>query len=165
MMSTGRSDRDQPPRWRVIAAFLIAPLVSAFALACYLPAYDGLPHTSDRIIRSTALYCFFGGYPSALVVGVPAYLLLRRRLKPTWLNCTIAGAVVAAAPSLLLMIVPTPGAFEQTGEHITVLNGVRTAWGWMEGLQGVAGIGAVGLIGGLAFWLIAVAGWRRTASA
>lgn len=157
--------RDRPPRWRIIAAFLIAPLVAAFVLACYLPAYDGLPHISDRIIRSTALYCFFGGYPTSLAFGVPAYLLLRRRVKPTWWACALAGGAVAAAPWLFLTLLP-PGAatFEQTGQHVTVQNGVRTLWGWIEGLGFAGEIGALGLIGGLCFWLVAVAGWRPRAA-
>jgi hypothetical protein len=151
----------QPPLWRVIAAFTGAPVAAALLLACAQPAFDGLPNIVDRIVRTFAMYLVFGACPPTVLVGLPTYLTLRKRLRPTPLNCAFVGAAVASLPWLLLVVLP--GAdYVFDGGHITVDHGQRTLWGWLD--LGAA-FGALALLGGFAglvFWVIAAAGSRRT---
>jgi hypothetical protein len=150
----------QPPLWRVLAAFAGAPVAAALALACVLPAYDGLPNLLDRIFRTFLLYLIIGACPPAVLVGLPTYLVLRRRLRPTPLNCAFAGAAEASLPWLLLAII-LPGAdYSFDGGHITVEHGQKTVWGWL-GLGAASGwLALLGAFAGLVFWVIAAAGWK-----
>src|SRR5580658_5529325 len=122
----------QPPLWRVLAAFAGAPLAAALILACIQPAYDGLPSPADRIFRTFLLYLIIGAIPPTVLVGIPVYLVLRKRLRPTPLNCALAGAVVASLPWLILAVV-LPGAdYASIGRHVTVEHGQRTVWWWLD---------------------------------
>ena len=112
-----------------------------------------------------ALFAFFGAYPAALIFGVPAFLILRRRLKPRVINCVLVGGVVAAAPWLLLVLFGSNPDYAVVGTHITVQHGLKTLWGWIDGLKMVGWIFGLGLIGGLAFWTAAVFDPRRRALA
>jgi hypothetical protein len=149
-----------PIRWRIVAAFLLAPLIAAFALACFQPLYAGLPSLSDRILRTTLLYVLFGGYPAALVLGVPAFLILRKKLRPSALNCAVTGAVVASFPWLLLGLISNPDYAYSNG-HITHQNGAKTWWGWVDLFTSVSDIAALGGLAGVVFWAIAAAGISR----
>lgn len=150
----------KPPLWRIFLGFLFAPIAAGFALACFEPLYAGLPDMSDRIMRSAFDYGVIGGYPTALIFGAPMYLWLRNRLKPSLINCSLTGGAVAAAPWLIIAILPSPAISEQTGPHVTVANHIRTIWGWFEAGDFIAKMGGVGLIGGGCFWLVAAAGHR-----
>jgi len=63
-----------PPKGRLIAAFVCAPLASALAFACFEPLYAGLPNYIDRVFRTFLWYFLIGGLPTAAAVGVPTYL-------------------------------------------------------------------------------------------
>jgi len=45
-----------PPKGRLIAAFVCAPLASALAFACFEPLYAGLPNYIDRVFRTFLWY-------------------------------------------------------------------------------------------------------------
>ncbi len=49
--------------------------------------------------------------------------------------------------------------------HDTVIDGVRTVWGWIYEIESALFIGAFGLLGGLTFWLVVTRGGRPTKSA
>ena len=150
----------QPKIWRIALAFLIAPLVPA-AVAPIATIFDGLPNGS--YLRTVALFALFGAYPATIIFGVPALLILRRRLKPRFVYVALAGGFVAAAPWLLLVLFgPNPDA-ASTGTQVTVQAGHKTLWGWIEDLRMVGGIFLLGLIGGVAFWLVAVCRFRTDA--
>jgi hypothetical protein len=150
----------QPPLWRVIAAFAGAPLAAAFLLACIQPAYDGLPSLADRVFRTFIIYLFIGACPPTVLVGLPTYLILRKRLRPTPLNCALAGAGVASLPWLLL-VVALPGAdYAFDGGHITVEHGQKTLWGWLDLGTASGALALLGAFAGLVFWVIAAAGRR-----
>jgi hypothetical protein len=151
-----------PPLWTIIAAFFAAPTVAALVMACLEPLYAGLPSLADRIVRSALIYCLFGAYPMTLIFGVPAFFLLRRRLRPSALNCGLAGASVAGIPSLILAIMPNGTAESIDDGHVTVLHGHRTMWGWLFAGQGVLEMAAFGLLAGLVFWAIVAVGSKRS---
>ena len=143
----------QPKGWRIALAFFIAPLVPA-AVASIATIFDGLPNGSYP--KTVALFALFGAYPAPIIFGVPAFLFLRRRLKPRFVYVVLAGGFVAAAPWLLLVLLgPNPDT-ASIGTHLTVQAGHKTLWGWIEDLRMVGGVFLLGLIGGVAFWLVAV---------
>jgi hypothetical protein len=145
------------PRWRVAAAFVITPLMAALALACFQPAYDGLASLADRILRTTILYAVFGVYPTTAVLGVPAFLFLKDRVRASPLNCAATGAVIASLPWLTLGLISNT-EFAFSNGHVTHQNGSMTWWGWLDLLISVGEIAAVGALAGIFFWCIAAAG-------
>lgn len=148
------------PKWRVAAGFIVAPFVVATALAWTMPLYAGLPNLLDRVIRTLPWYLIIGGYIPSLLLGVPLYLLLRKRVAPTLLNCLIAGAAVAAIPCALLGL-PTFSTEESLGSQQTVIDGHKTLLGWMYLAQNIGEMALLGGIAGTVFWLVAAAGERQ----
>ena len=155
-----RVEREYPPAWRVLLGFVVAPAIAALLMATLMPAYDGLP-MPERIWKSAQIYTLVGAYPSALIFGLPAYLLLRRHLDPTIVKCMSVGASVAALPWLILSILPSGATQESVGGRATVIDGQRTLYGWMLNAESVLQIATFGAVGGLMFWLIVV-GQRPT---
>jgi hypothetical protein len=145
-----------PPRWRVVAAFLVAPFMAALAMAWIEPLYAGIPNLAERVGKTLIWYCLIGAYPTTLVFGVPLFLALRRRVPATALNCILAGGVVAACRWIILLILPPPaGSGAIDGGQVTILNGQRTLAGWLYGAQSVAEVAGSGLLAGLVFWIVA----------
>ena len=132
-----------PRPWRIVAAFIITPLLAAFALACIQPLYAGLTSLPDRIFRTTMIYTFFGGYPAALVIGFPAFMFLRHRVNASALNCAGAGAIVASLPWLLLGLISNP-KYAYSNGHVTHQNGAKTWAGWVDLFAFVGEIAALG---------------------
>jgi hypothetical protein len=98
------------PLRRVVLAFLAAPA----AIAIILGIAAGLSQVRFGIesilfygVATAGVGLFVVAYPLTLVVGVPAYLLLRRRTTLTIAKAIVAGALVAGVPfSLLLALGP-----------------------------------------------------------
>lgn len=156
MLSTGAS----PAAWRVAVAFVAAPLVVAVGLAWAEPPYGG-PDRMRRVVEAGIAYALVGAYPPALLLGVPAFLALRRRLRPTALNCMLVGAAVAALPWLLLGPL-LPGSDDATiMGRATRIDGRTTPWGWFLLARFVAMTAGAGAVGGAVFWLTAAARMPR----
>ena len=152
-------DRTYPPAWRVALAFALAPGAAALFMALLTPAYDGLPSWFERVWRTAQILSAIGAYPSALVFGLPAYLMLRRHFSANLLGCLIVGFVVAALPWALLLI--GSGASEASiNGRATVINGQTTAYGWLKNAEFLLTIGLFGAFGGFVFWAVAAAGHR-----
>lgn len=144
-----------PPWWRILLAFAVVPLIASAGMASLQPGFAGLPFL-ERIARTTFVHAVFGAYPSVLILGVPAYLLFRRRLQPSLLNCVWVAAAVAALPwAILGFATPDEAAIEG---RITVIGGVRTLWGWVYFARVALTLCLVGGIAGAIFWVIAM--WR-----
>src|SRR5690242_2779626 len=132
-MDTLTRKRAEPPIWRIVTAFLIAPGAAAFLMAILMPAYDGINAPFERIWRSAVAFALFGAYPTTLLVGLPAFFLLRKRLAPKLINCSLAGAVVAALPWLILSLLGRPDTASIDGKA-TIAEGSYTAYGWITNL-------------------------------
>ena len=146
-----------PRLWRVALGFLVAPLaggaaISAMALADASPLSDAFSFA--------ALAVLYGGYPPALVLGIPAYLALRRRVRPRPATLALAGGTIAILPWLWAMYWPglRAGVSSQVGNCVSEINGATTWCGHLENAKYLALIFAAGAVGGLAFWLCAA--WR-----
>lgn len=140
---------------RIGAAFLLAPLVGSFALALIQPAYDGLPYW-DRVARTTYLYALLGAYPQTLVFGVPAFFILRPRVKPSALSCGVTGALVAIVPWLLLNLMMGGLNTPTAGEELPIQEKQPTWFGLVGLLTSLGWLAAAGAFAGVAFWAIAV---------
>jgi hypothetical protein len=140
----------------------VAPLAAALVFACFEPAYEGLSDYGDRIFQTFISTSLLGALPTALVIGVPVFLVLRTRIAPSAINCIVAGSIVAAFPWLILTVLPQTGVdYAFDNGHTTIVNGQKTVWGWIQVAQFVIEVGAFGLIGGFVFWVVAIAGGRK----
>ena len=146
-----------PSRLRVALAFVTAPSMAALLMAIAMPAYDGMESNLERIWLTAKIYALVGAYPTALLLGIPAYFLLRKRLKPTWVNCALVGGAVAALPWLLLTALPTAD-HSSVGGRATIIDGHTTSYGWLVNLQSVGTIAVFGAIAGGVFWLTTMGG-------
>lgn len=103
---------------------------------------------------SVARITFFVALAHAVLLGVPAYLLLRPRLRVGFIACCIGGFAVGAVPlGILGLFTMTMLTSASTGGTPTVVNHVPTLAGWIEYAEGVGWAGLLGLIGGVAFWI------------
>lgn len=159
-MYTVRHERSYPPIWRIIAAFFIVPGVAALVMAILMPAYDGISDPLERIWRSALVFAVVGAYPATVILGVPAFFILRQRFEATLLNCSLTGAVVAALPWLILSLL-SPLDSASIGGRATILHGSLTPYGWLTNLTSIGQIALFGAAGGMLFWLIAAAGWKN----
>jgi hypothetical protein len=104
------------------------------------------------------LVVIFGGYPATVLLGLPAYFVLRRRLSPGLIAVALAGGLIAAAPWPALMLLSSNPDDAWIGSCHTVIDG-RTTWcGYLEGMKFVALVFCLGATGGITFWICAV--WR-----
>jgi hypothetical protein len=154
-----QNEASRPSRWRVAAAFVFAPAIAALAFCVLNPMYPPSADFASEIWKAVPLVTVVGGYVPALVFGLPAYLILQTRLRPTVLSCAIVGAVVAALPWALLAFLPGAEEASVDGRQM-VVHGRLTWFGFYEGAKLVGSVGLFGGLGGFAFWLIAAAGHR-----
>jgi hypothetical protein len=138
----------RPKAWRVLLGFLLAPLMPAILFS--------LIASGDLSTVSAAL--IFGGYPPAIVLGVPAYLLLRNRLSPHFWLAMLAGGIIAALPWVALALLPPAASYAEVGQCVSVIDGKHTWCGFWESAKFASIVFALGALGGLVFWLCAV--WR-----
>ncbi|WJY18543.1 hypothetical protein QQS45_13160 [Alteriqipengyuania flavescens] len=156
-----KSEEEFIPSGKSLAlATLIAPAVAAILLALGQPLYSGLDYL-ERVWRTAIDFAAFA-YVLTLTLGVPALLLLYRRVRFNAVNCALTGAAIAALPWIILSMFGPAADTARVGGRATVLNGVRTAYGhWLE-LQFIGIIAIVGGVAGFLFWGITIAIDRRT---
>ena len=115
----------RPNPWRVVLGFVLAPLLAA-GLFCIL--------TGDIDFRLFKLAMFVGAYPATIVFGVPAYFLLRGRVRPRLVTLAAVGGVISIIPWLIIFMMP--GAdYAEVGNCVTVVNGRTTLCGYFENLK------------------------------
>lgn len=154
-----------PPAWRIVAAFLFAPLFAALAIGWMQPMFFGMPSITERVLKSTFFYAFYGAYPPAIVLGVPIFLIFRKKIRLSIGNCAAIGAIIAIAPWVFAALTQRTWDNATVGGHATTIDGVRTIWGWLYFLRFMLDVAAFGALGGVAFWVIAAAGIGRSARA
>jgi hypothetical protein len=150
---------------RVILGFLIAPLAGAafFAvLAMAIPGFNPLESLRDAV-GFVLLIAMYGAYPPALLLGVPAYFVLRNWVAPKLHTTALVGGVIACIPWLWAMYWPglRAGVSSQVGTCVSEIDGVTTWCGHMQNLKMLSLIFLGGVAGGAAFWLCVV--WRDPA--
>jgi len=134
-------------RLRIVAAFLIAPGLTALVVGMFLRLDEFLAYASVAAVVT---------YAHALILGLPAYLLLRNRLNVP----TVAGAsfAIGALPVFVLASI-NMGDYSMVNGKVLVEGG-RTTWaGYVANLDTATVGGLLGLATG-AIWL-AIAGTRK----
>ncbi len=144
--------------WRVITAFGVAPLPVALAVAGWGMGTGpmGMAHPFFSIL---ILGLLFAAYPCVILLGIPAYLFLKGRVTPTWLNCAGVGLLIALLPWSVLTVMATPES-EVCGGRFTVEHGVRTLAGWIDLGRSAAEVAGLGAITGVVFWAVALGGLK-----
>lgn len=146
----------QPPTWRLLLGFITGPGIAALIFAAVFPAYDGLTSFHDRVWRTFYLVLWVV-YPLTLIFGLPLYRFLRGRVRPSILNCGLAGAAVSGLPWFLMGMVATPD-WASAGNVVTIEHHMRTFAGWLEFLQIIGVAVVLGFIAGVVFWLCVAMG-------
>jgi hypothetical protein len=152
-------ERVYPTTWRIVAAFMIVPSAASLLLAILNPAYEGLSNQLERIWRSALVFAVFGAYPATVILGLPAFFMLRRHFDANLVNCSLTGAGVASLPRFILSTLSLPDNASIDG-RATVIDGSLTPYGWLTNLTSVGEIALLGASSGVLFWLIAAAGSR-----
>lgn len=107
--------------------------------------------------RGFLIICLLVSAAYVVVLGIPAYLLLRWRNAVHWWSAIASGFVLGAIP-VALIAWPLQHAGHNTSASVngvpTLIDGVPTTAGWMQYLYGVSQFGALGALGAFAFWLV-----------
>jgi hypothetical protein len=146
----------------VLVALAVSAATADVLLAAYLvfDAWRGGALGQDAGFgEGTVLIfgAFFVALGHAVVLGLPAFVLLRWAGWTRWWVCLPAGFAIGALPFAVMFSPFTEAAgFSQVGDKILVQGGVTTLAGWIAYLTGVAGLGILGMAGALAAWLT----WR-----
>jgi hypothetical protein len=116
------------PLQRVVLGFAVAPMLPAFYATLFFAQPWAFPY-------GIAL-----AYPSALLIGLPLYLVLHRRQRLGWWQLGLTGMCCAVPAVLMYRHVGTPPHLEP--------------FEWLNALY----LEAWGGFAGLSFWLLSVAG-------
>jgi hypothetical protein len=123
-------------RTLVAWAFVAAPLIGAVVLGMLSAVMGDDPRVGVLEVFGGAVV----GYLIALFLGIPAYFILRRRIRPRLIYVALVGALIASAPIVVVSL-----ALGQGPPDLAEFQ--------------VAGLAFLsGAAGGLTFWLIAVRG-------
>jgi hypothetical protein len=135
--------------WRLVLGFLFAPFVPAVVFS--IMQWGGLGGILPVLI--------YGAYPAAIVLGIPAYFLLRHWVGPRLVTIMLVGGVIAALPWLMLFLLPQSGSVRsEINDCVTRIDGYVTWCGMVDAFKLAAEIFSYGALGGLVFWLCVV--WR-----
>ena len=144
----------RPSLWRIMLGFILAPLVPSLLFSLI----------GSGTLRDVSLVLIYGGYPPALVLGIPAYFLLRNHLTPRFWLAMLAGGIIAALPWIVLALLPAPAASHaEVGQCVSVIDGRHTWCGLWESAKFAGIVFAFGALGGFVFWLCVA--WRLPRSA
>jgi hypothetical protein len=128
---------------RVIAGFLVAPALPALVVL----ALQSASIAQGRAEWGTSLFAVLS-YATAIVVGLPSFLLLKRHLAASFTMYAVLGAAIGAVPACLLFVPDIAMGWESQHEHARLLLG--NLWRVLLG-------GAVlGSLSASVFWVIAI---------
>ena len=144
----------------------------AFAAACLAPSSLVLVPYAVSLAGSDDSFAWAGFKTFAtfvlatavvyvVVLGVPAFLILRWRKAIRWWSSMLMGFALGCLPIAVDLWPEDDSGVSSShwdGEKMvaTVVNGTATLAGWIQYGQSVAVFGLFGAVGGLAFWLV----WR-----
>jgi hypothetical protein len=142
-------DIAQPGIGRLILGFVMAPLTATLALVLLSRLFSPSDPISLSLVLPSFLIALAVATTSTVVFGLPVYLLLRRRVRPTLPWIALTGGLLGLATTLIF-----------PGPRLWI--GMYESWDQLppgtliEELRFFGLIMASGLIGGVAFWLCTV---------
>lgn len=148
---------------RITFAFLAAILLpTCLMVAWYLYGQFAMFKPDDPYIwvrtKGFLSICFVISAAYVIVLGIPAYALLRWRNAVRWWSTIGAGFILGAIPFALYTWplrysnLHTSATFDGVQ---TMVNGSPTMAGWLQYLEALSFMGACGAVGALAFWVVA----------
>jgi hypothetical protein len=142
----------------VIAALLAAAATSATLFVAadligllFLPADPDLGGLALDHVLLLWPPAFAVALVHAVALGLPAFLILKRRRLTQWWVSLLGGFVVGALPYAVLALPWTSPQPELVAAHIV------PPFTWLRYGAVAGGLGLLGLAGGIAAWLV----WRR----
>lgn len=147
---------------RLIIAFSAAILVPTIALVLwYLYGQFAMFDSGDPYIwvrtRGFAAICLAISAAHVIVLGIPAYLVLRWRGSLRWWTALLSGFVLGAIP---VGVVSWPLCYSDLKSSATsngvqiMVDGIPTMAGWFQYLGGISLFGAFGIFSAAVFWVI-----------
>ncbi|WP_040552424.1 hypothetical protein [Rheinheimera nanhaiensis] len=129
-----------------ISGFFIAPPIGALT---WVLLNGGV----SEIFGGIAAWAVVVSWVISVVIGIPAYLLLKANGCITFRSLTLGGAIISVAPWLLLSF---PGSTTRSvvGQTIIIENGSYTTAGLLYQAEFLLGFGFCGAVSGVVFWLI-----------
>lgn len=114
------------------------------------------PYIWVRTCRFIAL-CALIAAAHVIVLGIPAYAILRWRNAVRWWSTVASGFILGALPVATVSwpLGSPPGASASIDGVSTLVDGVPTLAGWLQYLESVAFFGVCGAAAATAFWLVA----------
>lgn len=138
------------------AALILVPYVLDLVVT---GAADSDPYAWERFNRIAFLVAGTS-FLYVVVLGIPAFLLLRWGKAIYWWSATAVGFLLGCVP-VAFSLWPADADLQTRASHWdgekmvqTVVDGVPTLAGWVSYAKSVVLMGAFGAVGGLAFWLI-----------
>lgn len=148
----------------ILLAAVAAIAIQPFVLFAWflLPVLITGGHVSPNDLFGIPLFAAVIATPFVFVVGVPAFLLLRRFKCLSWWSLGTIGLIVAALPVAVYGWSEYAG-FSSAGNWYGtpvdfVVNGQKTFFGWLDYAQSVVFFGLHGFTGALVFFFV----WRRS---
>ena len=90
----------------------------------------------------------------AVVLGLPAFLVLRWRGWTRWWVSLVCGFAIGGLPfAIYFSPFDNAASFSQVDDKVLVQDGVTTLAGWIDYAESIGGLGLLGMAGGLAAWL------------
>lgn len=132
---------EAPGRLRIVAGLLSAAVAPTVLVA--VPAWS--------LALTAAVFAV--ALAHAILLGLPAYLMLRRRWRLSLVSALFGGFAVALPVVLLAPLAGEPD-FASAGGIDTVVDGTRTTYGWLRLIFAATIAGVLGAAGGLAFWAV-----------
>lgn len=133
---------------RLVSAFAIAPVAPLLILAPLLLVF----HKSFTSMGPFVFMCVFYGYPAALLLGAPLFLLHRKKQWLSWWQVTIAASLIGALMPVALVF------------PFAVLGSESFSFAFVGSVLSLAGVGAaVGALSGLSFWFVGLRPFPKNA--
>jgi hypothetical protein len=151
--------------WSIAWRLIVAPWPVTWLL--FIPNQIRLTDTLLSFVAAFSTSMFLNAWLSviALVAGLPLYLFYRRLGWSSWwlyaLGAALIGTLILALFALLPSATVTSYSYfsNATGSCDAIVDGVRTACGWMSVFVTMGFVAVFGAASGVAFW--ALLRWRR----
>ncbi|MDB2437487.1 hypothetical protein N9W89_02115 [Hellea sp.] len=156
---------------RPVRAFIFTPIIFLllFGTLLWLPSiFDVQANDVSQSFTYFLAIFVFGlpvSYLGAVLIGIPAYFLMKNTKYETVITCVITTALIAAIVYFFLEIdiLPSPEgssfSYGDSGGKI-VENSKRTDYGWKVFLFGITQVFLLGAISGLIFWRLYSGKWQ-----
>ena len=149
------------------AAVLVQPLVFflRLSLSTFFSWIGGATHVAEAYVRTMGQFPLMGFYvvvvaaAFVLVLGIPAFVALKRLNRLSWSSIACAGFLAAAIPIAIYswpLWTSNPGSSFGGNWYGTYVeferHGVTTVFGWLNYLENVVWFGIQGLAGAMVFY-------------